>query len=275
MNKDAFWNIIDEVNQACPSRDQESIIAVVTEKLMKLDINEILDFHLIQKEYFRAAYRNDLHAASEAMGAAPSNNGMQAFLYWLISSGKEVFIKAMNDPDTLADVPREGEKIEFLSFGYAAYTAYSMKMDRICPGDILLDFSGEGNPRRECSYGLTDAGKQALQNAADPSLPHTYAWFVMTDCNTPQETIHRDLTLEEAVQLYQNSDRPEKRIGVTKDGIATVDIVHMADGEQQFFEDHRRLDSFRSDPVVAKAAALLQHQLDQPDAGQDLIMGGI
>ena len=136
MNKDDFWNIIDEVNQACPSRDQESIMAVVTEKLMKLEINEILDFHLIQQEYSRAAYRNDLHAASEAMGAAPSNNGMQAFLYWLISSGKEVFIKAMNDPDTLADVPREGEKIEFLSFGYAAYTAYSMKMDRICPGDM-------------------------------------------------------------------------------------------------------------------------------------------
>ena len=141
--------------------------------------------------------------------------------------------------------------------------------------DILLDFSGEGNPRRECSYGLTDAGKQALQNAADPSLPHTYAWFVMTDCNTPQEMIHRDLTLEEAVQLYQNSDRPEKRIGVTKDGIATVDIVHMADGEQQFFEDYLRLDSFINDPVVAKAAALLQHQLQQSGVGQDLMIGGI
>ena len=37
--------------------------------------------------------------------------------------------------------------------------------------DILLDFSGEGNPRRECSYGLTEAGKQALQDAADPACP--------------------------------------------------------------------------------------------------------
>src|SRR5699024_5205250 len=36
--------------------------------------------------------------------------------------------------------------------------------------DILLDFSGEGNPRRECSYGLTEAGKQALRDTADPSL---------------------------------------------------------------------------------------------------------
>ena len=98
---------------------------------------------------------------------------------------------------------------------------------------------------------------------------------MITDCNTPQESIYRDLTLEEAVQLYQNSDRPEKRIGVTKDEIATVDIVHMADGEQQFFEDHRRLDSFINDPVVAKAAALLQHQLQQSGVGQDIMMGGI
>ena len=87
--------------------------------------------------------------------------------------------------------------------------------------------------------------------------------------------IHRDLTLEEAVQLYQNSDCPEKRIGVMKDGIATVDIVHMADGEQQFFADYLRLDSFINDPVVAKAAALLQHQLQQSGVGQDLMTGGI
>ena len=69
--------------------------------------------------------------------------------------------------------------------------------------------------------------------------------------------------------------RPEKRIGVTKDGIATVDIVHMSDGDQQFFEDYLRLDSFINDPVVAKAAALLQHQLQQSDVGQDIMMGGI
>lgn len=39
-------------------------------------------------------------------------------------------------------------------------------------------------------------------------LPYTYAWSVMTDCNTPQEQIHGDLTLDGAVRLYQDSDRP-------------------------------------------------------------------
>lgn len=68
--------------------------------------------------------------------------------------------------------------------------------------DILLDFAGEENPRRGCNYGLTEAGKQALREAADPDRPHTYAWFVMTDCNIPGEQIYRDLTLEEAIRTY-------------------------------------------------------------------------
>lgn len=136
MNKEDFWNLIDETNRLCPTRDKESIMAVVTEKLMKLDVNDILDFHMIQQEYFRMAYRNDLHAASEAIGADPSYDGLQAFIYWLISRGKGVFIDAMNNPDSLADVPKGGEQIGFQSFGYAAYTAYSMKMDRVNPGDM-------------------------------------------------------------------------------------------------------------------------------------------
>ena len=141
--------------------------------------------------------------------------------------------------------------------------------------DILLDFAGEENPRRACNYGLTEMGKQALRDVADPSLPHTYAWFVMTDCNTPDERVHRDLTLEEAIQTYLDSDRPEKRLGVTKDGIATVDLARSLDGEQQFFRDHERLDSFRDDPEIAAAVETLRLELEQNTPQQGMIMGGI
>ena len=136
MKREDFWNLIDETNQLCPTHDQESIMAVATDKLLKLSVKDILDFHMIQQEYLGAAYRNALPAASEAMAATPSYDGLQAFIYWLISRGKEVFINAVNDPDTLADVPKAGEKIEFRSFGFAAYTAYSMKMDRIDPENM-------------------------------------------------------------------------------------------------------------------------------------------
>ena len=138
--------------------------------------------------------------------------------------------------------------------------------------DILLNFAGEENPRRACNYGLTEAGLQALRDAADPNKPHTYAWFVLTDCSTPEEQIHRDLTLEEAVQLYRDSDRAEKRLGVTKDGIATVDVVRALDGEQQFFEDCRKLESFRDDPVIDAAVKMLHQEFDAPE--ESIKMGG-
>ena len=138
--------------------------------------------------------------------------------------------------------------------------------------DILLDFAGEENPRRACNYGLTEAGHQALRDAADPRNPHTYAWFVMTDCGAPEEQIHRDLTLEEAIQFYQDSDRPEKRLGVTKDGIATVDMVRSLDGEQQFFEDFHKLESFWNDLVISAAVGMLHREFDVPE--ESMKMGG-
>lgn len=141
--------------------------------------------------------------------------------------------------------------------------------------DILLDFAGEENPRRGCNYGLTEAGKQALREAADPDRPHTYAWFVMTDCNIPGEQIYRGLTLEEAIRTYLDSDRPEKRLGVTKDGIATVDLVRSLNGEQHFFTDHLQLDSFKCDPEIAAAAKTLRLELEQNTPQQGITMGGL
>ena len=116
--------------------------------------------------------------------------------------------------------------------------------------DILLDFAGEENPRQACNYGLTEKGIKAMQDAADPTLPHTYAWFVITDCNTQAEQFHRGLALSDAILVYCSSDRPEKRIGVTKDGLATVDLVHTQDGEQRFFEDYQKMNSFQNDPKI-------------------------
>ena len=138
--------------------------------------------------------------------------------------------------------------------------------------DILWDVAGEENPRRTCNYGLTEKGLQALRDVADPSLPHSYAWFVMTDCNTPQEQLHRNLTLDEAVELYQNSDHPEKRLGVTKDDFATVDFVRMVDGEQTFFGDYQKLESFKNDPTIFEAVEQLHQELEDMSQDQGMTM---
>lgn len=97
----------------------------------------------------------------------------------------------------------------------------------------------------------------------------------MTDCNTPDEQILRDLTLEEAVHIYRDSTRPEKRLGVTKDGIATVDFLREADGEQVFFQDHRQMDSFRNDPAIFEAVQLIHRELEWSAPSRGMVLRGI
>ena len=90
--------------------------------------------------------------------------------------------------------------------------------------------------------------------------------------NTPQEQLHRNLTLDEAVELYQNSDHPEKRLGVTKDDFATVDFVRMVDGEQTFFGDYQKLESFKNDPTIFEAVEQLHQELEDMSQDQGMTM---
>ena len=48
--------------------------------------------------------------------------------------------------------------------------------------------------------------------------------------------------MEEAIRVYQDIDEKEKRLGVTKDEIASVDLVRLADCEQRFFGDFQGMD---------------------------------
>lgn len=210
----------------------------------------------------------DLRPASREEAGLFHPAGIGRVIY---ASGEQ---QEFTDPEAYLQAIRE-ELPYWNTTGFRHETLTDDPTIRKAVDDILLDFAGEENPRRVCNYGLTEAGKQALRDAADPGRPHTYAWFVLTDCNTRKEQIHRNLTLEEAIQFYQKSDRPEKRLGVTKDDIATVDLVRSLDGEQQFFEDYRKLDSFRDDPVVAGAVEALQRELEQMTPQQGMTMGGM
>lgn len=133
MNKDQFWEIIDSVNQLAPAKDRESRRRQVVERLFRLSLEEILIWHLILTEYSNAAYRNDLWAASAALGARYTDDGFIDFRSWLISRGKEVYMNAMRDPDSLATIPLAGEELNYERFAYVAHEAYDAKLSRIDP----------------------------------------------------------------------------------------------------------------------------------------------
>ena len=114
--------------------------------------------------------------------------------------------------------------------------------------------------------GLTEKGRQALQDAAAPALPHIYDWYVIEHINTPERQVTHQLPLEETMQLYTSLDCADKRLGVTKDGIASVDLAIHQEGREWLSMDRLKLDSFKDDPVVAGAAGQIQKMLDESPA---------
>ena len=114
--------------------------------------------------------------------------------------------------------------------------------------------------------GLTEKGRQALRDTADPTLPHSYDWHVIEHINTPERQVTHQLPLEEAMQLYTSLDCADKRLGVTKDGIAAVDLAIHQEGREWLSMDRLKLDSFKDDPVVAGAVGQIQKMLDESPA---------
>ena len=121
--------------------------------------------------------------------------------------------------------------------------------------------------------GLTEKGRQMLRDAADPSLTHQYSWYVIQDISRADQRVDQVLPLDEAIEHYMELDSEDKRLGVTKDDIATVDLVIRKDGREWISEDYRKLDSFARDPVVAEAVGQIRQTLE--NQAQGMTMGGM
>ncbi len=85
---------------------------------------------------------------------------------------------------------------------------------------------------------------------------------MIENINTPDHRIDHELPLDEAIQLYAGLDCGDKRLGVTKDDIAAVDLVILHDGREWLSKDCLKMGSFKDDPVVAEAVAKLRQMLE-------------
>ena len=126
---------------------------------------------------------------------------------------------------------------------------------------------------QEQHCGFSAEGLQQLQNTADPSIPHTYKWYLLRDSNMPEEQMFSGLSLEEAVELYAASDSRDKHLGVTKDGIASVDLLITHDDREWYSEDYQKSDSFKADRTIIQALEQIHQTLDAP--AQGMTMGGM
>ena len=86
-----------------------------------------MEWQEIFQFYDDAAYRDELWAASGAMGAHCSDDGFMDFRSWLISQGRDVYMAALRDPESLAEVDTEGQSLNFEEYAYVAPKAYAQR----------------------------------------------------------------------------------------------------------------------------------------------------
>lgn len=142
MDKELFWDVIREVNCRVNGDDRDAVLMATQKKLMEFSAADIAVWHQIKGVYMGLACRNGLRAACAAIGSRCSDDGFIDFRSWLVSRGREVYMRALGDPDSLADVDIPEDGADFEAYGYVAVGAYAQKKEVEAEGlaAILKDY---------------------------------------------------------------------------------------------------------------------------------------
>jgi TPR repeat protein len=142
MNENDFWHLIETARAECKG-DGGKQVALIQEKLQTLSDREILDFDRLLHEQMRASYNRDLWAAAYIINGGCSDDGFDYFRAWLIAQGKEVFYRALKDPESLVEAAGPDTELEL--FFYTASKAYEAKTGKEfpCPSRPPLELTGD------------------------------------------------------------------------------------------------------------------------------------
>lgn len=98
---DTFWALIDQAKEH-PGGPNEWLM----EQLMGLGPDQAKKFDTIARVYMDLAYQYGLWtAASVILRGGCSDDGFMDFRQWLVGQGKNVYLAALKDPDSLVDAP--------------------------------------------------------------------------------------------------------------------------------------------------------------------------
>ena len=127
MNRSEFWELIDKTRLASSGNSNKQAELLVAE-LSKLSEQEILDYQETLDDLQDEAYIADLWALGSILdGLGFSDDAFTDFRAWLIGQGKDVFEKALTNPESLVDYVEPGQKIVAEILLYVAYEAYELK----------------------------------------------------------------------------------------------------------------------------------------------------
>lgn len=119
INLDAFWSLIDQAKEHQGDADEwlkGQLIAQGEERAIVFDV--------ISGVYRGLAHQYGIWCAASVIDeSCTTNSGFDSFKTWLVGQGREVYMAALKDPDSLADAPDYRDR-QFCSLALAGRGAY-------------------------------------------------------------------------------------------------------------------------------------------------------
>ena len=125
LDEDQYWSIIHRARDAAEGLDDMEKYLI--DEVEKLTPKEMVGFYLRTHDLEQKAYTSDLWCAAYIINCGASDDGFEYFRCWLISTGKDVYYKAIEYPDSLAELLEEGNYYEFEGLTYVPITAFENK----------------------------------------------------------------------------------------------------------------------------------------------------
>jgi hypothetical protein len=116
---DQFWNIVETVHRAS-NGDMDRKCKLLDAELRRLTLDEVRAFQSEMVECERRAFRWELWAAACIIGGGCDHDGFSDFRSTLISMGREVFERALADPQSLADMDYDAQVSRYEGYKYVA-----------------------------------------------------------------------------------------------------------------------------------------------------------
>jgi hypothetical protein len=128
MNIDLFWELIDRAKQEA-NGSLEKQITILIDMLVDFELKDIIEFQALYVQKQNEAYSLLMWDVCEFITCGGGEQNFLNFRAWLISQGKNVFTKALENPDSLHEIldstTREDASYEL--FSYVALRAYDVK----------------------------------------------------------------------------------------------------------------------------------------------------
>lgn len=134
LDEDLYWGIIEKSLKNSSNQDEQE--KILNDEIYKLNPKEMIGFRLYTDKLLYDTYSSEMWCAGYIMNGGCSDDSFEYFRLWVISRGKDTYLKAKANPDYLVnEVIAELEFYDFEGFWYISLNTFKRKT-----GKDLYDF---------------------------------------------------------------------------------------------------------------------------------------